>query len=135
MSEGWWDQEEVRHHCKVMIARALRRTVYEESHSGSPECGQPIAQLDLSKDVRIDVLLDTGCMPSGLMTWEKYGQLKKLVPAAFTEPVLFGKDKVIAGVGDKVASVTAATTIATTVDGRPVIVCVHACIYESYQHW
>ena len=58
------------------------------------------------------------------MTWEKYGQLKKLVPAAFTEPVLFGKDKVIAGVGDKVASVTAATTIATTVDGRPVIVCV-----------
>ena len=124
LAADFWDQPTVLKDCKAMMAKALRLQSYEESHSQDAKCGQPVARFNLSDKVQIDALMDTGCMPSGLMTWDTFQKLHAQTPTAFTEPTIFEKPKTIAGVGDKVAAVTGATTMSMTVGSRPVIICV-----------
>ena len=126
-SELFWDDPVVKEHCRALVASALRvahECDYEHSHTRSDKTGQPVVTLGLGHGVKIDVMMDTGCQPSGLMTWETYNKLQAQCPGAFTPVVLFHKAKNIAGVGEKVASVTGSTTVsAYSACGRKVPVC------------
>ena len=122
LTDAYWDHPEVQTQCHAMLGNAIRAT-YEMSHAQGDKCGQPVAQLQLSKDVTIDALMDTGCMPCGLMKWETFTTLKKLAPHAFGKITVFKDPKPIAGVSANIAAVTAAVEVLATSGGRPVTVC------------
>lgn len=122
LSDEYWSDPAVLEQCHAMLGNAIRAS-YEQSHAGDDKCGQPVAQLQLGENVTIDALMDTGCMPCGLMKWETFITLQQAAPKCFGEVATFHHPKPIAGVGQKVAAVTAAVYVYTTVGGRPVTVC------------
>ena len=48
--------------------RVAHECDYEHSHTRSDKTGQPVVTLGLGHGVKMDVMMDTGCQPSGLMT-------------------------------------------------------------------